>query len=89
MHEDRVRRRMAHQLAVDLVGREQVMAAALVLVAHRHPAIRDDRRRVPGRRDRIIAEADVRARGARGVEPLLARLQFARAGDLQPEAEAR
>ena len=73
MHEDGVRRRAAHQLAVDLIGRQQVLAPALVLVAHRHPAVGNDRRGVlrppPSgpRADMIFA-----ARGARRGEPLLA-----------------
>ena len=33
MHEDRVGRGAAHQLAIDLVGREQVVAAAAFLIA--------------------------------------------------------
>ena len=65
MHEDRVRRGVAHELGVDLIGREQIVAPALVLVAHRHPAVRDDRRRVLRRRHRIDADGDVRARLAR------------------------
>ena len=42
MHEDRVLVGHAHQRAVDLIGLQQVVAAALVLVAHGDPAIGDD-----------------------------------------------
>ena len=54
MHEDRVLGGVAHQLGVDLIGREQVVAAAGVLVAHRHPAIGDDGARV---RDRALGSS--------------------------------
>src|SRR3954452_18698099 len=43
MHEDRLLAGGVHQPGVDLVGLEQVVTSALVLVAHRHPAIGHDR----------------------------------------------
>jgi hypothetical protein len=42
MHEDRVLLGALHQAVVDLIGPQQVVAGALVVVAHRDPAIGDD-----------------------------------------------
>ncbi len=80
---------MAHQLAIDLVGREQVVAPALVLVAHRHPAVGDHGRRAFDRGRRVLAQDELGARVARRLQPQLRRMQFARTGDVEVEIEAR
>src|ERR1700730_7290810 len=68
MHEDRVLARGGHQFCVDLVGRKQSMAKGLVHVAHRNPAIRDDRIRSLHRLMGIVDELQAGARTARPID---------------------
>ena len=42
VHEDRLRLGERHQLGIDLIGLEQIVAMLAVLVAHRHPGVGDD-----------------------------------------------
>src|SRR6266700_810483 len=42
MHEQRVGSCQRHQLGVDLIGLQQIVAMFAVLVAHRHPGVGDD-----------------------------------------------
>ena len=61
MHEDRVLLRRAHQLVVDLITLQQVLAPPLILVAHRDPAIGHHAIGAFDRLERIAGEGDARA----------------------------
>ncbi len=61
MHEDRAAIGRCHKFGVDLIGRQHLTAESLVDVAHRHPAIRDDR---VGALHRLKWIADQRDMGA-------------------------
>src|SRR5208283_2170599 len=67
MHEDRVLVRTSHEFRIDLVGGEQLVAESLVNIAHRDPAIRDDR---VGSLYRLIGIADELQTGARTARPI-------------------
>ncbi|OEI70208.1 Uncharacterized protein Cus16_0834 [Curtobacterium sp. ER1/6] len=63
VHEDRVVRRVAHQLVVHAVAGEGVEPRLLlVLLAHRHPRVGDDDVRSGDRRDRVGHDEDRAAR---------------------------
>ena len=87
MHEDRVLARGGHQFRVDLIGRKQAMAKGLVHVAHRNPAIRDDRIRSPYRLMGIVDELHAGTRTARPIDEAGLRIEFRR--ELRHEAKNR
>src|SRR6516165_8475057 len=58
MHEKRILLRQRHQLGIDLIGPQKIMAVLAVLVAHRHPGVGDDAIGAAHGRFRIVADDD-------------------------------
>ena len=89
MHEKRVRLRMFHQVGIDLIGQEHVVAARAMLLSHRNPAVGDDTVRVLNSRFGRLCEGDDAAITLGPVDKLWVRFAPLRNGNIEIEAEPR
>ena len=68
MHEKRIRFGVLHQLAIDLIRPEYVVAASAMLLIHRYPAIGYDRIGIGHRCDGVLSNDHFAAIGIRPVD---------------------
>src|SRR6516164_1738085 len=88
MHEDGVRLGMRHQLLVDAVPGQHVVAVDARFNAHRDPGIGDDAVRPRDSLHRVGGQFDATTLAARPIEEPLRRAEVLRTGEPKREAEA-
>ena len=81
MHEDRIGLGVRHQVLVDAVRREHVVAIDVGFVPHRYPGIGDDAIRIRDRFQRLRSQTHPAALPLRPFEQPLRRAEFIGAGD--------